>query len=572
MKGFSDQAAITGVGETDFVKGTDRTAVDMMLEASRRAIADAGLKPSDIDGMVPPPIYTTSEELAANLGIDVLRYAATVHMGGASPTTALQNAAMAIAAGLCDHVLVTLGWNGFSALRPKPGAPRTRAINMNTLTNTIQGYYIPYSLRRQSARARGRRVAVELHVPTRADHRRGHRANPEEHHRRARAQHAARAAARAVGGHSPKGSRLMDFGLSPEQEMLKDAVRRCLAENCPLDHVRTCADSGSAVSEPVAAALHAMGLSGLMVPEAHGGLGMTLLDAAVMAEELGRAVAPVPFVARSVLAPLALVLAGSDAQQANWLPRIVAGEARFGVAISGLVETRDGSGVQAGDDGLSGTALFAFDFEGADHFIVADDAGRLHLVAADADGVERVALKTIDLTRSVGELRFAAAHSEPLADDGGAAARRLRDAGRVLLAADSLGAAETMIEKAVAYAGEREQFGRVIASFQAVKHMCAEMAARHEPCRALVWYAAHAFDTVPDETALMACHAKSHTGEVHRFVARTATEVHGGMGFTDLLGLHYWFKRIGFDRQVFGGPERVRADAAQLQGWVAAAA
>lgn len=364
----------------------------------------------------------------------------------------------------------------------------------------------------------------------------------------------------------------MDFGLSPEQEMLKDAVRRCLAEHCPLENVRACADAGSAVSEPPTVALHAMGLSGLMVPAAHGGLGMTLLDAAVVAEELGRAVAPVPFLARSVLAPLALVLAGSEAQRAEWLPRIVAGEARFGVAISGLVETRDGSGVQAVDDGLSGTALFALDFEEADHFVVADVAGRLHLVAADADGVERVALKTIDLTRSVGELRFDAVRAEALADDGGAAARRLRDAARVLLAADSLGAAEVMIEKSVGYAGEREQFGRVIGSFQAVKHMCAEMAARHEPCRALVWYAAHAFDAGPDEAALIGCHAKSHTGEVHRFVARTATEVHGGMGFTDLLGLHYWFKRIGFDRQALGGPERVRAEAALLQGLATAEA
>ncbi len=143
---FSDRSAITGVGETAFIKGAENTAVDMMLEASRKAIADAGLKPSDIDGMVPPPIYTTSEEMAANLGIDVLRYAATVHMGGASPTTALQNAAMAIASGLCDHVLVTLGWNGYSALRPKAGAPPTRPMNMNTLTNTIQGYYIPYGV------------------------------------------------------------------------------------------------------------------------------------------------------------------------------------------------------------------------------------------------------------------------------------------------------------------------------------------------------------------------------------------------------------------------------------------
>lgn len=143
---FGDKAAIVGIGETPFVKGSDRTAVDLMLEASRRAIADAGLSPRDIDGMIPPPIYTTSEELAANLGVDVLRYASTVHMGGASPTTALQNAAMAVAAGIADNVLVVLGWNGFSALRPKPGAPPRRPMNMNTLTRTIQGFYLPYGV------------------------------------------------------------------------------------------------------------------------------------------------------------------------------------------------------------------------------------------------------------------------------------------------------------------------------------------------------------------------------------------------------------------------------------------
>lgn len=143
---FADKAAIVGIGETPFFKGTARTAVDLMLEASRSAIADAGLSPRDIDGMVPPPVYTTSEELAANLGVDVLRFASTVHMGGASPTTALQNAAIAVAAGVADNVLVVLGWNGFSALRPKPGMPAQRAMNMNTLTRTIQGFYLPYGV------------------------------------------------------------------------------------------------------------------------------------------------------------------------------------------------------------------------------------------------------------------------------------------------------------------------------------------------------------------------------------------------------------------------------------------
>ena len=195
----------------------------------------------------------------------------------------------------------------------------------------------------------------------------------------------------------------------------------------------------------------------------------------------------------------------------------------------------------------------------------------MHFVPADAPGLEKIPLTTIDRTRSVGEMRFETVAAEPLANDGGATAARLRDAGRVILAADSLGAGQAMIEKAVDYAGQREQFGRIIGSFQAVKHMCAEMAARHEPCRSLIWYAAHAFDAASDEATLAACHAKSHTGEVYRFVARTSTEVHGGMGFTDLLGLHYWFKRIGFDRQVLGGPEAVRAEAAARQGWTRAA-
>jgi alkylation response protein AidB-like acyl-CoA dehydrogenase len=147
---------------------------------------------------------------------------------------------------------------------------------------------------------------------------------------------------------------------------------------------------------------------------------------------------------------------------------------------------------------------------------------------------------------------------------------RLRDAAWIVLAAETLGASQAMLDKAVAYAKERKQFGRVIGSFQAVKHLCAEMAAELEPARALVWYAAYAFDQGLDEAPLMAAHAKAHLSEVGRFVARTATEVHGGIGMTDLLGLHYWFKRIGQNRQLLGGPERVREIAARLQGLVVA--
>jgi alkylation response protein AidB-like acyl-CoA dehydrogenase len=127
-----------------------------------------------------------------------------------------------------------------------------------------------------------------------------------------------------------------------------------------------------------------------------------------------------------------------------------------------------------------------------------------------------------------------------------------------MLAADTLGAGWQMIEKAVDYSKDRKQFDRVVGSFQAVKHLCAEMAAELEPGRSLVWYAAHAFDAIPGDASVSAAHAKSYLSEIGRFVARTSTEVHGGIGITDLLGLHFWFKRIGLNRQLLGGPERVR--------------
>jgi alkylation response protein AidB-like acyl-CoA dehydrogenase len=126
-----------------------------------------------------------------------------------------------------------------------------------------------------------------------------------------------------------------------------------------------------------------------------------------------------------------------------------------------------------------------------------------------------------------------------------------------------------MLEQAVAYAGQRRQFGRAIASFQAVKHACAEMAAALEPCRAFVWYAAHAQDRPEEEARVLAAQVKAHLDEVGRDVARTATEVHGGMGFTELLGLPFWFKRIMANRQLLGGPERCRQEAALAQGLAA---
>jgi len=362
----------------------------------------------------------------------------------------------------------------------------------------------------------------------------------------------------------------MEFALTEDQKMMQDSIGRTLERVCPLERVRKSADVAEPFASDVFKALIDLGVPGILIPEAFGGLGLSLLDAGLAHEMLGRHIAPVPFAGNSVMAPLALIGSGSESQKKTWLPRLASGEATAGVAVSEQASgAREKAQISSKAGRLDGRSLFVVDFAGANIFIVADKYGGLYLVNAQAKGLHKTLLTSIDATRAIGELRFDNVEAEPLAaGNPQATLERMIEAGRIVLAADTLGAAERMIDKAVAYTKERKQFGRVIGSFQAVKHMCAEMIAELEPCRALVWYAAYAFDEFPAQSRLMAAHAKAHLSEVGRHVARTATEVHGGMGFTDLLGLHFWFKRVGFNRQILGSPEKARHDAAVAQGWV----
>ena len=344
----------------------------------------------------------------------------------------------------------------------------------------------------------------------------------------------------------------MEFALSQEQVLFADSLRGLLTERVTIDALRRHAETGCGFDEELWDGLVELGLPGLLVPERFGGAGLGIVDAAVAAEVIGGAAGFAPFAGSVVMATLAFIHAATEAMQAEWLPRIAAGEVRFGVGIS-----RNGGQVQAAIDAGAATHLLVY----------LPDGNATVVPAAQASANMH---RSIDRTRPVTDLTFDPTQAVMLnaANAPQAAMQRVLDAGRVVLAADTLGAAQHMFDSALTFVKQREQFGRIIGSFQAVKHQFADMVTMLEPCRGMVWYAAYAQDALPDEARVTALQTKAHLGDVGREIARMATEAHGGMGFTDLLGLHYWFKQIMFNRQMLGGPELCREEAGRLQGWV----
>ncbi|MCG8592018.1 MAG: acyl-CoA/acyl-ACP dehydrogenase [Proteobacteria bacterium] len=362
----------------------------------------------------------------------------------------------------------------------------------------------------------------------------------------------------------------MDFGLSEDQVLLETTVRSFLADQVPIDRVRALRDKDAPNDRAIWSALAELGVTGVLVPEAQSGSGLGLLDAVLVSQALGYAATPTAFLASGVMAPVALASSGGSEAEA-WLAGIAGGELVFGVAATELFSTREEAGVRSEQGRLRGKAMMALDAVGADFVLVAVDAETLAVVKTDAVGLGITRLKTVDATRCTAELLLDGVVPAATFEGAGEAIARMLDAGRIALAADAFGACESMVEQAVAYAKQRKQFGRLIGSFQAVKHLCAEMIAELEPARSLLWYAAHSFDAVPEETPLLACHALAHVSEVGREIASVSTQVHGGIGWTDEQNLHFWFKRIANARHLLGGPEFLRNRAAELQGFAPAA-
>src|SRR5205807_3020863 len=294
-------------------------------------------------------------------------------------------------------------------------------------------------------------------------------------------------------------------------------------------------------------ALHAkmaeLGWMRLVVPEADGGLGLSTLDLALVLEELGRAAAPGPFLPTQ-LVPHALLRAGSAAQRKAWLPRLVTGECCAALAYLEESDRHDPGGVtlaarrtRAGWR-LGGTKLFVMGVPGAELLLVAARTGRgavsLFLVEASAPGVRVRPAETIDLTRRVGEvhLRDVAVERSALLGREGAGwplLARLLDLGALGIAADSLGGAARALEMAVDYSKVREQFGKPIGSFQALKHMAAEMVSEIEPARALLWYAAYAQSNGASDASRAAAMAKARLSDIYSRATDRAVLMHGGI-------------------------------------------
>jgi alkylation response protein AidB-like acyl-CoA dehydrogenase len=349
-------------------------------------------------------------------------------------------------------------------------------------------------------------------------------------------------------------------GLGPDQRALQEALDRLLAASPPLETTRLFARSGGGAVKAAEAAFAAFGAPAMLVPEAFGGHGMGLLEAAIVARLLGQHASPLPFIGCDALAPRAIARGGDPAQHARWLPAIAAGECRLAVSL------RPQAGLSWQGGALHGTARNVPDAPSCDAALLVDCHGQPFLVPAQA-GLRWTALETVDVTRRFADAQLEHAEAEPL-DFDAQAWRELSALDRLLLAADSLGACESLLDLAVAYAKERRQFGRPIGSFQAVKHLCADLAAELELARSLFWRAARSLDADTEDVALLCAQAKSLVDEASRAVARGAIEIHGAMGFTDASGLHFWTNRTVVNRSLREPPTQRRREIAALSGWL----
>ena len=347
----------------------------------------------------------------------------------------------------------------------------------------------------------------------------------------------------------------MNFEFSAEQKQMGEEARRFLAAKCPTTAVRAVLDGPEPYDKALWAGLAEMGFLGVVIPEAHGGLGLGYLELCVIAEEMGRALAPVPFSSSVFLATEFLLVAGSEAQKAAWLPRLAAGEAigTFAHAERAGVVTPRTIHLSSADGRLTGAKTAVPDGEIADFAIVSartapgSDARGVSLFLVDLrqQGVTRTQLQTIDPSRGHARLAFAAASAEPLGPpgEGWAIMEQVLDRAAVLTAFEQIGGADRALEMGRDYALERMAFGRPIGSFQAIKHMLADMYVSATLARSNGYYGAWALSTGAAELPEAAATARVSATQAFQHCAKNNIQVHGGMGFTWAFDCHLFYRR-----------------------------
>jgi alkylation response protein AidB-like acyl-CoA dehydrogenase len=359
----------------------------------------------------------------------------------------------------------------------------------------------------------------------------------------------------------------MNFDFSDDQKFLKAEARKFLDANCPTSRVRGVLDAS--VSDKAAtghdaalwASVAGQGWLGAAIPEAYGGLGLGHLELCAIAEELGRAVAPIPFASTVYFLAEAVMLAGDETQKAALLSKIAAGETIGAMATSegpGLL-TAAGLKTTVADGRLSGVKLPVTDGDIANvALVLAREGGKpgLFLVDLDGEGVTRDALKTLDPTRDAARLTFKGAPAQRLGDAGAGfdLLEQIHDRAAILLAFEQCGGADRCLEMAKAYALERYAFGRVIASYQAIKHKLADMYVKNELARSNAYYGAWALNTGAPEMPIAASAARIAASEAFWFASKENIQTHGGIGFTWEMDCHLYYRRSRQLSLVAGAP------------------
>ena len=347
----------------------------------------------------------------------------------------------------------------------------------------------------------------------------------------------------------------MNFDFSDEQKQLRDEARKFLAEKCPPKAVRAVLDGKAPYDRDLWKGLAELGFLGVAIPEAYGGAGAGHLELCVIAEEMGRALAPVPFSSTVYLAAEAILLTGSEAQKQKWLPRIASGEAIGTLALFEGKGNPSPQAVRLAAPGgyLNGVKKPVSDGAIADFAIVAArtaSSGRdtdisLFLIDMKTDGVETKALNNVDPTRGQAESVFRNCKAEPLGatGEGWSVVSQVLDRAAVLLSFEQVGGADRALEMGRDYALDRIAFGRPIGSFQAIKHMLADMYVSATLARSNCYYGAWALSTNASELPEAAAAARISATQAFQHCAKNNIQVHGGMGFTWEFDCHLYYRR-----------------------------